>query len=502
LAILEAWYNGLTQSRYGLVGHDGCLFLMMTTTGDFAGSDVSQNVLLISNSAIGPLMSGPGIRYWEFSRTLSAVANLTPTLVTTPGVRARAPGDESPFRVMSAASERDLYRLASGADVIVAPGAAVSLMPGLQRTGRPLVLDLYIPLLLEELQRTRTGSQEEQALVFERLRRELITQVLCADFMLCASEKQRDYWLGALSALGRVNPFTHADDPTLRRLIDVVPFGLPARPPRHTRQVLKGVYPGIHADDKVVLWGGGIWDWLDTDTLLRAMARIGAIRSDIKLFFMGVKHANQQESGRLGVKRTLSLADELGLEGNTVFFNDWVPYAERSNYLLEADVGISLHQDHLESRFSFRTRFLDNLWAGLPLIASRGDVLSEQVENLGLGRVVEAGDVDGLVTAITALLDTPRLRESYQARFQSAAAAYQWENVIRPLAAFCQHPHRAPDAAYVQDEQSARLGPTPWWRLPGKAWHAFRLGGVAGLTRQLDQYRRWVSMRRGRKHGV
>jgi hypothetical protein len=472
----------------------------MMTTSDYPGSDVSHNVLLISNSAIGPLMSGPGIRYWEFARALSAVGDLIPTLVTTPGVTARAPGDESPFRVLTAAAERDLYRLASGADVIVAPGAVVSLMPGLRRSDRPLVLDLYIPLLLEELQRTRSESMAEQALVFERLRRELVTQVLCADFMLCASEKQRDFWLGALSALGRVNPFTHGDDPTLRRLIDVVPFGLPARPPSHTRQVLKGIVPGIRSDDKVLLWGGGIWDWLDTETLLQAMARIGAARSDIKLFFMGVKHADQQESGRLGVQRTLALADELGATGDTVFFNDWVPYEERGNYLLEADVGISLHQDHLESRFSFRTRLLDNLWAGLPLIASRGDVLSEQVENLGLGHVVEPGDVDGLVTAITTLADTPRLRESYQAQFQSAAVAYRWENVIRPLVAFCQHPHRAPDVAYVQDEHSARLGPTPWWRLPGKAWRAFRLGGVQGLARQIDQYRRWVSTRRGRKH--
>jgi glycosyltransferase involved in cell wall biosynthesis len=475
---------------------------MTTTAGDAPGRDAPYNVLLISNSAIGPRMSGPGIRYWEFARALGAIGSLIPTLVTTPGVSARAPGDDSPFRVLTTAAESELFELALAADVIVAPGAVVSLMPGLRRTGRPLVLDLYIPLMLEELLRTRRESMAEQSLVFERLRRELVTQVLCADFMICASEKQRDYWLGALSALGRVNPFTHGDDPTLRHLIDVVPFGLPARPPRHTRQVLKGVYPGIRADDKVLLWGGGIWDWLDTDSLLRAMARIAATRFDIKLFFMGVKHANQQESQRLGVQRTLALADELGLAGDTVFFNDWVPYEERNNYLLEADVGISLHRDHLESRFSFRTRFLDNLWAGLPLIASRGDVLGEQVENLGLGRVVEPGDVDGLVTAITTLADTPRLRESYRARFQSASVAYRWENVIRPLVAFCQHPHRAPDVAYVQDEQSARLGPTPWWRLPGKAWRAFRLGGVEGLTRQLDQYRRWISTRRGRKHGA
>lgn len=474
------------------------VFLMTTTAIDSAQPDIARNVLLISNSVIGPRMSGPGIRYWEFARVLSAVDGLIPTLVTTPGVSASAPRGEPSIRVLATNAERELFDLALTADVIIAPGAVVSLLPTLRRTGRPMVLDLYIPLMLEELQRARTESLAEQTLTFDRLRRELVAQVLTADFILCASEKQRDYWLGALSALGRVNPFTHADDPTLRRLVDVVPFGLPARPPSHTRQVLKGVYPGIGVNDKVLLWGGGIWDWLDTATLLKAMSELSFDRSDIKLFFMGVKHANPQESQRHGIQRTVALSEELGLTGNTVFFNDWVPYEERANYLLEADIGISLHLDHLESRFSFRTRFLDNLWTGLPLIASRGDVLSQEVENLGLGRVVEPGDVDGLVTAIKMLIDIPALRESYRAQFRTAANAYRWENVARPLVSFCQHPRRAPDVAYLQSGQGVSLGPTPWYRLPGRAWRAARLGGAKGLARQFRQYRRWVFTRRGK----
>ena len=36
------------------------------------------------------------------------------------------------------------------------------------------------------------------------------------DFFLCASERQRDLWLGHMSALGRVNFATYAQDNTLR----------------------------------------------------------------------------------------------------------------------------------------------------------------------------------------------------------------------------------------------------------------------------------------------
>ena len=55
-----------------------------------------------------------------------------------------------------------------------------------------------------------------------------------------------------------------------------MPFGLSARPPVHERAVLKGVWPGIGADDQVLLWGGGIWRWLDPLTPIRAMERLTA----------------------------------------------------------------------------------------------------------------------------------------------------------------------------------------------------------------------------------
>jgi glycosyltransferase involved in cell wall biosynthesis len=347
------------------------------------------------------------------------------------------------------------------------------------------------------LQRERPQSLAEQSLFFDRLRRDLSAQILSADFVLCASEKQRDYYLGAMSALGRVNPYSHGDDPSLRRLIAVVPFGLPSEPPRHTYQVLKGVHPGIGPNDKVLFWGGGIWDWLDAPTLIYAMDRLGGQRPDIKLFFATVKHPNPQEAERKAVTETIALSKELSLCDRTVFFNEWIPYAERGNYLLEADLGVSLHQEHLETQFSFRNRFLDYLWAGLPVVATRGDVISDQVKAHNLGRVVEPGDVDGVAEAILSLLDTPNLRAAYRLRFEQVAATYCWDAVVRPLVEFCLSPHIASDKAYVQETVAFEAGPTPWWKLPGKAWHALRLGGVRGLARQVSNYRRWLAVRRG-----
>jgi len=153
---------------------------------------------------------------------------------------------------------------------------------------------------------------------------------------------------------------------------------------------------------------------------------IGRSAARGQVVFHGIQHPNPQETERKAVTETTALSRELGLDGRTVFFNDWVPYAERENYLLEADVGVSLHRDHLETRFSFRTRFLDYVWAGLPIVATRGDVLSDQVRADGLGVVVEPNDVDGVAQAILTLLDTPNVREAFRSRFGQAAAASRW----------------------------------------------------------------------------
>ena len=77
-----------------------------------------------------------------------------------------------------------------------------------------------------------------------------------------------------LTALNRVNPYSYNQDPTLKRMISVVPFGLPTNKPIHTRKVLKGVVKGIENNDFVIIWGGGIYNWFDPLTLIRAMARI------------------------------------------------------------------------------------------------------------------------------------------------------------------------------------------------------------------------------------
>jgi len=144
-------------------------------------------------------------------------------------------------------------------------------------------------------------------------------------------------------------------------------------------------------------------------------------------------------------EKAFELARALGTYETSVFFTEsWVPYEERGDYLLEADIGIICQMDHLETRFAFRTRVLDYLWAGLPIISSRGDCLSRDVERYEMGQVVEVGDVAGWEQAILRMTSR-ELRERCSANVREYGKDLHWEKVVRPIAEFCRHPRLAPD---------------------------------------------------------
>jgi hypothetical protein len=99
---------------------------------------------------------------------------------------------------------------------------------------------------------------------------------------------------------------------------------------------------------------------------------------------------------------------------------------------------VSAHFDSLETRYAFRTRLLDHVWAGLPTVTTAGDVLSELMQRRGLGRAVAPGDVDGYALAIEALLADP----PPAARFAATREEFAWPRVVEPLRRLAAQPGR------------------------------------------------------------
>ena len=285
-----------------------------------------------------------------------------------------------------------------------------TLLGRLSRLPVRIALDLYNPIVMEVLEAVAEERPRVQRRIQELVGMRALAQCAVADFIVCASERQRDLWLGAMAVHGLVDLDAYRRDPTLRSVIDVVPFGVPDAPPpeRSAEPVLKGAWPGIAADDRVLLWAGGIWGWLDAATPIRAVKQLEqASGTATHLVFMGTGRPGLERTGQAAyAEQARELARREGLEGRLVHFKEgWVPYAERARWLAEADLGVSAHLDHLEARFSFRTRILDYLWAGLPVVTSAGDALGDLVEREGLGRAVPPGDAEAFAAACSELLD-------------------------------------------------------------------------------------------------
>ncbi|MFQ5472218.1 MAG: glycosyltransferase family 4 protein, partial [Dehalococcoidia bacterium] len=306
-----------------------------------------------------------------------------------------------------------------------------------------VIYDLYVPFVTEGLAQRGHWQEDSRAASrnYRTAKAAYEIALLCGNRFICASERQRDLWLGVLSELGRVDADAFRADPSLRQLIDVVPFGLSSGAPGGSSSVLKGVVPGISATDRVLLWGGGVWNWLDPLTVIRAVHRISQARNDVKLYFLGLRHPNPEQPETAMAARAVALARELGVENRFVFFNfGWTPYEERERYLVEADLGVSGHFDTVETRFAFRTRLLDYFWAGLPVVTTRGDELGDVVEREGLGRAIEAEDVAGWVEAILELLDDGVAYDRCRAALDAVRRWYEWQTVARPLSRLCAIP--------------------------------------------------------------
>lgn len=400
---------------------------------------MSRKVLIITPDLLGVLMAGPAIRAFEMAKALARTAEVR--LVSTVSSELASADFEVGF-----ADDALLRAHAAWADVIVFQGHVLATFPWLHDSENILVADIYDPMHLEILEQGKSLGANDRLAQSLQTAEVLNAQIERADFMLCASDKQRDFWLGHLAALCRINPATYDEDASLRSLLAVAPFGIEDNPPVQTEHGIKGVIPGISETDTVVLWGGGIYNWFDPITLIRSVAALSERHPDLRLFFLGVKHPNPNVPEMEVSLAARELAIELGLLDRVVFFNQgWVPYQERANYLLDADLGVSTHFDHLETSFSFRTRILDYLWASLPIVSTDGDTFATIIRENGLGRVVPPKDVSALESALEDLLYTPGEHDRARQNVTRYAQQLKWTDMLRPLIAFCMNPHRAAD---------------------------------------------------------
>ncbi|MGI9604862.1 MAG: glycosyltransferase family 4 protein [Acidimicrobiales bacterium] len=431
-----------------------------------------SRVLVATPEPIARRLAGPGIRAAQIARVLAADHDVT--LCSLDGA-STSPIDGRPV-VESPGLDLDRF------DAAVVQGRVTTALPELIESGIPLAIDWFDPFHTEALHRGGSDRIRRMDLV-EGARQTIDVQAHRGDFFLCSNDSQRKHWLGWLAAAGRINHLNHEADPTFRALIDVVPFGIEVRRLQR-RRPLRATFPSIGPDDPVILWAGGLHDWLDPLTVIRAMPDVLDRHPDARLVFLAGPHPNTsiEQMGMRG--RAIELSRDLKLFGEHVLFaTSWIDYEDRLDWLADASVGVVADAGHLESTLSHRTRLLDHLGAGLPTVSTESDPAATIVAAAGAGRLVAPGDPTALSGELSSILADPDDLESMATAATSLGRALSWENTLAPLVRWVGNPRRASDrVAGSITGQGGGAAEAPLDRIVGRARMHLSEGGVRQLT--------------------
>ncbi len=363
-----------------------------------------KKVLLLCTDPIGEKIAGIATRY------LQLASHLTQEWQVTLG----APEIHRPLPEKVQSWDRRSIR---GFDVIIAPPLALLSFPALMETSSYLIFDLSDPVIFENLH-----LFPGDALRFSAYFSLYQLALWCGDHFLVANARQRDFYMPLFLSSRRMNTQLLSSQPDVQqRLFTLLAGGTSDAP-----------FPASDEKKEYILWFGGIWEWMDPLTPLRAFL---SIQEKIPYSFVLV--GSQHPSGYLPQSRIMKTlckeAKASPLWSQRIRVVDWVPYEQRLEFLRKAFVGISCHLDGLEAYYAHRARLFEYLWAGIPIITTCGETLGDEIAGQGAGILVKPGDVQGIARALLDLHQNATRREEMEKASRALGEQMRWEKMIHPL---------------------------------------------------------------------
>jgi glycosyltransferase involved in cell wall biosynthesis len=354
-------------------------------------------VVVQTPDVVGERMAGPGIRAFHLARELG---RHVPVTLVASNPASDFDGDGFTLLAHGSPGARDAVREA--AVLIGQPARGFRRRRHTQR----VVYDLFDPTVLElrELYGNAPSLRQRVHLAAEWWR---LTQALGrADLLVCATPGQRAFY----------QRLQTNDAPWIE-----VPFGIDLA---ETKACSKPA-------GNIVVWGGGVWEWLDPATAVEAILRV----PDASLLFLGrVRPKGGVAPGVIERRRDDRFEALLRRGGDQVSANgEWVPYRERLAWLRSGKIAIMLHRRTAEAEYSIRTRLFDAIAAGTPVIATAGGFAADLVEREGLGIVVPPEDVAAVADAIRTLLHDGEAHTACVRNLERIRPRFAWDVVTRPL---------------------------------------------------------------------
>ncbi|MCX6645477.1 MAG: hypothetical protein NTY09_03840 [bacterium] len=392
----------------------------------------SQPFLVIAYDRIGKLQAGPAIRTLALATELAKICPVDVLYESDP------PENYSHLNFINRDSINPDSDFFSKYRAALAPPLVAMTFPELLDNEIPIVIDLFDPVIWENLDLYKNSPISDRHFQHERHLAALMAGLIRGDYFLVAGDRQRDLFMGMLTSLNRVNPSTWSEGFTIDDFIGLVPFGLSdSLPPSPDRLLLPEIFK---TDGKLVVWGGGMWDWLDPQIIVNAWPEVLKKFPDACLAFPGTKHPNPHVPEMDSVGRIKKIAADLGIV-DSIIFSDWLSRDEYLGLLARADVGVSAHKPGLEARYAVRTRFMDAIWMGLPMVVSGGDEYSHYMEKYSIGKLVAPSDSSSVADFSISIIEVlEKGKEHFRDGFINARADLAWPKMAAPLIEWAKSP--------------------------------------------------------------
>lgn len=217
----------------------------------------------------------------------------------------------------------------------------------------------------------------------------LLDGLLAGDRFSALSSRQRYALLGQLGAAGRLNRYT-----TDENLVTSIPYGIfPGEAPEPPKPRSGGAV--------TVMWSGSFNTWMDVDALLEGFLAAAAKTTRLRMMVVGGRIAGYNDAS---YDKFVAGVRAAGAEG-IVQLLDWQPLARMKELYAQADIGLSIDRYTYEAVLGSRTRIINFLAAGLPVLSTVVTELTEDLADTGYVLPFKLNDAADFSRALTDLVD-------------------------------------------------------------------------------------------------
>jgi glycosyltransferase involved in cell wall biosynthesis len=305
------------------------------------------------------------------------------------------------------------------------------------RTDRPIWMDIYgdqITIQQSFCHRARSDRGMPTTVRFMK-------QVLHAgDVFSVCGEHQKHMLTGELAMAGRLNSRSFGYE--FARVV------LPGAPPVQARidgQAVRAAtrdWLGLKPDDFAVLWCGGYNTWTDVDTLFGGIE--GAMARNVRIHYVSVG-ASTYEAPDNAYQRLLRMIERSPYAARWHMLG-WQPWSEIPRYYQSCEIGLNIDAMHYETLYGTRTRLVEMIAEGLPVLTTEGTELSGLLRDWGAGVTFPVGRSIRLQECLLELArDANHVVQMSRTAKRAARVELSFERTTAPLCAWVQNPNPAPD---------------------------------------------------------